>query len=139
MYITSTEYNEYTGRAASEATTLRITISCKLLDSRIGNYPINQDGYKINENFKIWNCGVLETLHQSKVDAVKMWCSKMVESLYINDNNPSSIKADNISLGRFSVGGKSNNLNVGTLPDEMAYVDNILISCGIINRRVKIR
>lgn len=140
MYITSTDYNTYTGRDASEATTLRIMTACKLLDSRIGNYPINEDGYKINDDFKVWNVGVLETLHQSKIDAVKMWCSKMVESLYINDNNPSSIKANNVQLGRFSMGGQSNNsMQTGVLPDEMAYVDNILISCGIINRRLKIK
>jgi len=140
MYITPTDYNTYTGRDSSEATTLRIQIACKLLDSRIGNYPINEDGYKITDTFKVWCGGVLETLHQSKIDAVKMWCSKMVESLYINDNNPSSIKANNVSLGRFSMGGQStNSMQTGVLPDEMAFVDNILISCGIINRRVKIR
>lgn len=141
MYITSNEYNTYTGRAASEATTLRITIACKLLDTRIGNYPINEDGYKINDDFQVWNCGVLETLHESKQEAVKIWCAKMVSFLYDNNDAPPSIQADNIKLGRFSVGGKTSTSGqqTGLLPSELAYVDSILVSSGIIKRGVKIR
>lgn len=139
MYITSTEYNLYTGRPSSEATNLRINISCKLLDSRIGNYPFDESGYKINNEFQIWSGGVLETLHQSKIDAVKMWCSQMVAFLYDNNDVPPSIQTDNIKLGRFSVGGSSTGQQAGILPNEMLFVDSILISSGIIKRRVKIR
>jgi hypothetical protein len=140
MYITSTEYNTYTDRPAIEATPLRIKISSKLLDSRIGNYPIGSNGYKITENFQVYcncNCNsILTTLHQSKIDAVKMWVSTMVSYLYDNNNNPPSGQADNIKLGRFNISGTAPNIPNNYLSSEMQYVDSILISSGLIKRSV---
>jgi hypothetical protein len=136
MYITSTEYNIYTDRPVTEATPLRIKISSKLLDSRIGNYPINANGYKITNNFQIYWKGVLTTIHQSKIDAVKMWVATMVSYLYDNNNNPPSGQADNIKLGRFNIAGTTSSISNNYLSSEMQYVDSILISSGIIKRSV---
>lgn len=134
MYITSTEYNTLTGRPASECTNLRLIISCKLLDSRIGNYPTNQDGYKIRySDWVIMHKGQYQTLHQSKIDAVKLWVATMISYLTDNNNKPPSA-ASNLKLGRFSVG--KSNVNNSVLPGEISFVDSILVSSGIINHKV---
>lgn len=138
MYITSTEYNTLTGRPSSEATTVRLTISCKILDSRIGNYPINDDGYKINTiNWTVMYKGQYQILHQNKIDAVKLWVATMVSYLTDNNNKPPSA-ANNLKLGRFSV-GKSSSSNNSKLPGELSYADSILISSGIVNLKVGVR
>lgn len=135
MYITSTEYNTLTGRAASECTTVRLTIACKLLDNRIGNYPINDDGYKIRDSdWVVMYQGQYQTLHQSKIDAVKLWVAIMISYLTDNNNKPPSA-ANNLKLGRFSV-GKSSGSSSSLLPGELVYADAVLVSSGIINRRV---
>lgn len=138
MYITSTEYNTITGRAASEATTYRITVASKLLDSRIGDYLVQVDGYKINSStWKMWICGVLTEISQVKKDAVQLWVSQMVSFLTDNNNLPSS-QTNNVRLGRFSIGKNigSGNSNTSQLPDEMSFADGILVSSGIIKRSV---
>jgi hypothetical protein len=136
MYITSSEYATLTGRAASEATTLRLKIACKLLDSRIGNYPTLSDGYKIrSSDFAIIYQGQYQILHQSKIDAVKMWVAVMISYLTDNGNKPPTV-ANNIKLGRFSV-GKSTPSTSSNLPGELGFADSILVSSGIINRRIK--
>jgi hypothetical protein len=137
MYITSAEYNTLTGRPAAEANTIRLTIACKLLDSRIGNYPINTDGYKISSAWVLYDEGENIKLHQSKIDAVKMWVSMMVSYLTDNNNKPPSA-ANNLKLGRFSV-GKAGTIGDSFLPAELGYADSILVSSGIINRKVKMR
>lgn len=140
-YVTAAEYNTLTGRPASEANEIRIMISSKLLDSRIGNYPIYEDGYKIkvvDSTFYVFLCSQDEEIHISKKNAVQMWVSEMISYLTDNNNKPPS-QADNLKLGRFSV-GKSGAANTGQLlPDSMSYVDTILISSGIINRKVTIK
>ena len=140
MYITSTEYNTYTNRPTSECNTLRLTIACKLLDSRIGNYPINSDGYKIrSSDFAIMYQGKYIILHQSKIDAVKMWVAAMISFLTDNNNQPPS-NMNNLKLGRFSIGkSKSSTYSSITVPDELGIVDSLLISSGIINRKVNSR
>lgn len=136
MYITANEYNTLTGRSASEATTIRLTIACKMLDSRIGNYPVNDDGYKIDsDDWYVMYKGQYQTLHQSKIDAVKMWVAFMVSYLTDNNNNPPST-ANNLKLGRFSVGKTSSSNNYTSLPNELGFADSILVSSGIINRKV---
>ena len=152
MYITVTEYNTLTGRPAAEATTERLMIACKLLDARIGNYTINADGYKLFKSGSYWyasnpnlenyyNCCCINGLYyiklsNAKIDAVKLWTAKMISYLTDNNNNPPSSQK-NIKLGRFSIGNNagaatSNNL----IPDEMGYADSILITSGIINRKI---
>ena len=75
MYVTSSEYLEITGRPLSEATSIRINISSKLLDSRIGNYPIYDDtGFKIkveNSSFYVFGCGIDTEIHISKKRYIK--------------------------------------------------------------------
>jgi hypothetical protein len=133
MYITSTEYNTLTGRSKSECTNLRLIISCKLLDSRIGNYPTN-NGYKINWiDWVVIYKGQYQTLHQSKIDAVKLWVATMISYLTDNNNKPPSA-ASNLKLGRFSVG--KSNVNNSVLPGEISFADSILVSSGIINHKV---
>jgi len=133
MYITPTEYNTITGRDSTEATTIRITLSSKLLDSRIGNYPTFEDiGYKINSSWQVEEDGVNTTLTKSKKDAIQMWVAQMVSYLYDNNDTPPTSESG-VSLGRFSVNGSS---NISDIPDEVKYADSILISSGIINRKV---
>lgn len=138
MYITASDYNNLTGRPASEATVIRLTIACKLLDSRIGNYPTNEDGYKIRDSdWTVFYKGQYQTLHQSKIDAVKLWVATMISFLTDNNNNPPS-SANNLKLGRFSI-GKSNQQTSGSnsmLPGELGFADSILVSSGIINLKV---
>ena len=136
MYITATEYNSLTGRPIADANTIRIMLACKLLDSRIGNYPINSDGYKISSNWVVYD-GENITLHQSKIDAVKLWVATMISYLTDNNNKPPSA-ANNLKLGRFSV-GKAGTIGDSFLPAEIGYADSILVSSGIINRKVKMR
>ena len=135
MYITSTEYNTLTGRPIAEANTIRLTIGSKLLDNRIGNYPVNSDGYKIrSSDFAIMYRGVWQVLHQSKIDAVKLWVATMISYLADNNNNPPS--ANNLKLGRFSVGNSQNSNSNTAMPAELNYADGILVSSGIINRKI---
>lgn len=134
MYINSTEYNTLTGRSSSECTTIRLKIACNLLDSRIGNYAINSDGYKIRSDWTIFYKGQYQELHQSKIDAVQLWVATMISYLVDNNNNPPSA-ASNLKLGRFSV-GKSTPSNSSNLPSELGFADSILVSSGIINRKV---
>lgn len=131
-YITASEYNSLTGKAASQATTNRLTIASKLLDARIGNYPIFEDGYKINDWYVDVD-GINMLLHQSKIDAVKLWVSNMVSYLYDNNDLPPGTNTG-VKLGRFSVSGTSSDSS--SVPDELSYIDNILVSSGIINRKV---
>lgn len=137
MYITASEYASLTGRAAAEATTVRIKIACKLLDSRIGNYPTYENGWKIDDNLSTWYTGNLTELTQDQKEAVQMWIAGMIEYLYLN-GNMSSGNNNSIKLGRFSV-SKSKNNQGKILPDEMGYYDSILISSGIINRSISIK
>lgn len=142
MYVTSNEYLSITGRPASDATSIRINIASKLLDSRIGNYPIyDSTGFKIkvsNNKFYIFGCGIDTEIHISKKQAVQQWVCQMISYLKDNNDKPPS-QSDNVKLGRFSV-GKSGAASKNTLiPDEMSFVDSILISSGIINRKVKMR
>jgi hypothetical protein len=148
MYLTATEYNTYTGRSAAEATTIRITTACKMLDSRIGNYQINQDGWKIDSSGDTWyiylpqqytyNCSPLNSIYNevttAQKQAIKMWVAGFIEQIVLYGTKPQS--NNNIKLGRFSVNNGANN-NTQILPQNMGFYDSILISSGIINRRVK--
>lgn len=137
MYITATEYNTIIGRPATEATNYRITVSSKMLDSRIGNYLIQSDGYKINSStWKYWWKGVLTDVPTVQKDAVKLWVAQMISFLTDNNNLPAN-KSNNIKLGRFSVGKNiGSGASLGVLPEQMEFADSILISSGIINRAV---
>lgn len=131
MYLTSTEYVTLTGRAIAEATIIRITMACKLLDSRIGNYPF-ENGYKIDSSNDTWYFYNNKEIKISQKQAVKLWVAQMITCLYLNNDMPESFNS--IKLGRFSMtkGKDSNSL----LPDKMNYVDTILISSGIINSKI---
>jgi len=133
MYITSSEYASLTGRAAAEATTVRIKIACKLLDSRIGNYPTYENGWKIDNGSSTWYIGNYTELTQDQKDAVQIWIAGMIEYFVVNGTMSSN--NDNIKLGRFSVNKSKNSLGK-TLPNEMNYYDTILVSSGLINRSI---
>lgn len=136
MYITSSEYSYLTGRAAAEATTVRIQTACKLLDSRIGNYGVYSTGYKIDSSNTTWYVNNCESLSTDQKEAVQMWVSSMIEYLVLNGNTPGNV--NNVKLGRFSV--NKSNINISKiLPSEMNFVDSILVSSGIINRSICIK
>ena len=132
-YITATEYNSLTGKDASQATSNRLYMASKLLDSRIGNYPIFEDGWKITSEWKVDMDGLNLTLHTSKIEAVKRWVAAMVSYLFENGDKPPST-GSGVKLGRFSVSGTSSSST--SVPDELSYIDSILVSSGIINLKV---
>jgi len=136
MYLTSTEYNTYTGRSASEATVLLIRQAEKLLDSRIGNHLIYSNGYKINTSSNTWYIDNYDTVSTNQKEAIKMWVASMIQEMVINGISPTNEKS--IRLGRFSV-QKENTTTGKILPETMNYVDSILISSGIIKRAVRIK
>lgn len=122
MYITATEYNEYTGEDASQATDLRIQRASRLLDARIGYHPDRED-YKLT----------VDDLKAYQQDAVKMWVSWMVKGLV--DNNDSIETDSSIKLGRFSIGEDSGGAT-GSMPDALKYADIQLKDAGLIRREI---
>ena len=97
-------------------------MASSLLDSRIGNYPFNSNGYKLN----------IDNLVVVQSRAVKLWVSQMVS--YLFDNDDETPDADNITLGRFSASGQSSSI----LPRGMQYADTLLSNAGLIKRGVSI-
>lgn len=134
MYITAAQYVTLTGRPIAEATTLRIMTACKLLDSRIGNYAIDTTGYKISSTWTVWDDGLDITISQAQKDAVQLWVATMISYLVDSSGLPPTT-SQNVKLGRFSVGKNSSSGSL--LPDEMGFADNILVSSGLINRKVR--
>lgn len=135
MYISAAKYSFLTGRDASEATLMRIRLACKMLDSRIGNHGTNTEGWKIDDSDSdTWYVDDYTEVTQDQKDSIEMWVAKMIETLYLNGDSPSTSK--NVRLGRFSVGAGSSSTN--NLPDEMSYYDSILVSSGIINRNIRL-
>ncbi|MFA6711920.1 MAG: hypothetical protein WCS33_04355 [Candidatus Caldatribacteriota bacterium] len=139
MYLTSIEYNTYTGRPSSEATPLLIRQSSKLLDSRIGIHGVYSNGYKIDtfSSATNWYVDNYYIVTEDQKEAVKMWVASMIQEMVISGSISSS-NIDSISLGRFSVKKGSSSSNQ-ILPSSMGYVDSILISSGIIKRRLCIK
>lgn len=152
-YITSSEYAALTGRDSSEASAIRINLASKLLDSRIGNYGIYQSGWKIDTSSSTWYVSpiflpddrefvnVSNTSYKNEVttgqkEAIQIWVAGMITELYNSDNVAST--EDNLKLGRFSV-SKSKNSSSAILPQSMGYHDSILISSGIVERRVGLK
>jgi len=136
MYLTAIEYNTYTGRPSSEATTLLIRQACKLLDSRIGNHGIYSNGYKIDATNSTWYVDNYYIVTTDQKEAVKMWVASMIQEMVINGTTVNNIKG--VSLGRFSVQKGSSSSNQ-ILPSSMGYIDSILISSGIIKRELMIK
>ncbi len=135
MYITAAEYVSLTGRPIAEATTIRITMASKLLDNRIGNYAIDTTGYKITTPvWTVWDDGLDITLNTAKKDAVKLWVATMIGYLVDSGGLPPTT-SQNVKLGRFSVGKASSSGSL--LPEEMGFADSILVTSGIINRKVR--
>lgn len=137
MYLTASEYATLTGNNSSEATTERIYIACKMLDSRIGNYGVNTTtGWKIDDSNTTWYLNQNIVVTQDQKQAVQLWVSGMIKHLTDQGSNLST-SGDSVKLGRFSVAKSKNNGNK-ILPDTMNYHDSILISSGIINRNVSL-
>ena len=149
-YITASDYSLLTGRDSDEATIIRITKACKLLDARIGNYPVLTSGYKIDSSNDTWRVALdpgsdLESdiyvnwpyynLTTGQKDAIKMWVAEMI--MFLVQNNDSSPTSDNLKLGRFSVSKNAKKANT-LIPEQMYYTDSILVESGIINRRVNV-
>jgi hypothetical protein len=122
MYLTAAEYYSITERPTAEATNARIKLACQLLDARIGNYTRETDGWKLD----------LDDLLDYKVDAVKTWVAYMIA--YLKDNGDKAPSSASLHLSKFSVTEKGQS-NMG-LPEELAFVDAVLVSSGVINRRV---
>jgi len=134
-YITSTEYATLTGKSAAEATTIRLTVASKLLDSRIGAYVIDADGWKISD----WTVDEgITTLPTGQIAAVKNWVASMVSYLYDNGDTPPS--GETVSLGRFSTKGSNPKgaTAINVVPACMGYVDMILVTSGIIRRGINV-
>ena len=127
MYLTAAEYATITGRSAAEATTQRLTIASRMLDSRIGRYTRDETtGYKL----------VLANLDAYKSEAVQQWVAAMVEFLVKNNDAAPSTAA--VRLGRFSVShsaGQQGNL----LPESMRMIDSILIDSGLVVRGIDLK
>lgn len=124
MYITPEEYAEITGRDATEAIPGRIKMATQLLDARIG--PRERDiitGLKLD----------LATLPVRQRDAVKAWCAEMIA--YLVDNGDKAPTTETVTLGRFSV--TEHGQKTSLVPEEMWFVDSILVSSDLINRKVK--
>jgi hypothetical protein len=122
MYITNTEYAEITNRAEVEATTQRIKYACMLLDSRIGYYERNDDGWKLDT----------DDLKDYELDAVKQWIAFMIT--YLFENNDTAPSTASLTLGRFSI--TQNGQQEQVLPEQLRLADIILISSGLIKRGV---
>lgn len=126
MYLTAQKYEEITGRPQAEATAGRIQKASYLLDARIGNYPIKENGYKLD----------LEELPKNQVDAVQLWVSELVLSLA--DNNDTIQGKGNVRLGRFQ-SSENEATNRTIMPDNIFYADKILKASGVINLSVRNR
>ncbi len=124
MYVTASEYNELTGKDASEATDIRIQRASLILDARLGTYPIS-DSYKLD----------LDKLSENQKMIVKDWVSQMIS--YLFENNDSFPSNAGVTLGKFSVTALSKT-DVG-LPDSFKFVDAMLVSAGLIKRKVLLK
>jgi len=125
MYLEENEYAQITNRDISEALEYRIKLASRLLDSRIGYYESDETtGYKLD----------LDKLPHNQQRAVKIWVAWMIA--YLATHNDQAPSAESITLGRFSVSqGEGSNY----LPDQMLFAEFILSSCGIINRKVRVK
>lgn len=150
MYLTAAEYVTLTGKPIADANTVNIYMACKLLDSRIGNYGELSTGWKIDDTASTWyvqydinnynDLSILQYNNKYEVtagqkQAIKMWVAGMISAIALNGASPNTSK--NVKLGRFSVGsGSSSGSQI--MPESMGYYDSILISSGIINRKVNL-
>ncbi len=126
-YIDPVDYGELTGRPMSEASVSRILRASLLLDARIGNYPLNRSGWKLD----------VDSMPEKKRMAVKDWVSQMVA--FLRDNNDALPSASSISLGRFSVTSAADKSQKGQiLPESLLLSDAILVGEGLIRSKVRI-
>lgn len=125
-YITAAEYEAITERPQAEATDARIKRASQLLDARIGNYPFDaKTGFKLD----------VDILPKHQREAVKDWVAHMISFLYENGGvAPAALGA--LKLGRFSVSQHGGAQPGHVLPDEITYMDAILVSSGIVKRGV---
>ena len=126
-YLTDTEYQNRTGRNVSEATSQRIKMASRLLDTRIGNLPRHTSG-----TYQGWKLD-LDELNDYQVDIVKDWVAFMVKALFQSDD--SSVAFKSIKLGRFSL---SKDEDDGDIPEDLRYADTMLKDAHIINRKVNL-
>ena len=113
VYITSSEYNTYTGRSATEAATYRIAVASRMLDARI-----------VNE--KMLDEDEMDLLTEEQQYAVKYWVSCMVAFLY--DNKDRQPDKTYVRLGRFE---QRNNTGSTTLFGGLAFADKLLQQAGL--------
>ncbi len=127
MYITSSEYNALTGRPAAEATAARIKRASQSLDARIGNHRIMTTGWKLE----------IDELPADQQAAVKEWTARMIA--YLTENGDEAPSTDGVTLGKFSLSKSAGNSgSVMGIPGEMRFADNILVSTGLIKRKVRL-
>jgi hypothetical protein len=132
MYLTEnlyegiSEYEEITGRDPSEATEARVEMASRLLDARIGIYDFDEDtGYKLD----------LDTLLPHQRRAVKIWVAGMI--VYLFEHNDQAPTSEAITLGRFSVSGRTGEVN-SSFPEQLTLADHLIATSGLVNRRVSI-
>jgi|SRR5690625_2432294 len=131
MYLTVEEYEEITGKDATESD---IEQACMLLDARLGNRRTRRGKaqHKHKDKHKRWILS-MDHLYKYQQQAVKQWVAHMTTYIVENDGLAPSI--DNVSLGRFSVSDGSGDHSSALIPTELKYADSVLISSGLIVRR----
>lgn len=115
VYVTPAEYLTYTGRAETEATTMRIAYASRLLDSRVSA------------------CNMLDTdemaeLSEEQRYAVKSWVSWMVA--WLLDNNDTQPNMVHVRAGRYE---ERNNTGTVTFYGHIKLPDRLLAQAGLLN------
>ena len=115
VYITSTEYTEYTERVGTEASTMRIAFASRMLDSRIQVY-------------NMLDTDEMAELTEEQQYAVKNWVSWMVA--WLVDNNNAQPNMTYIRMGRFE---QRNNTGTITFYGQLRLPEQILQHAGLLN------
>jgi hypothetical protein len=124
VYLDADRYAAITGRSQAEYEEPRAEMACQLLDSRIGYYERQDDGWKLD----------VSALDAHELRAVELWCAWMIA--YLKDNNDQPPGMEQITLGRFSV--TPNSSDRGLLPSKLRYADQVLKQAGLVNPRAGI-
>lgn len=113
-YIDASEYASLTGRDSSEAALYRLTISSRLLESRIQCGPLSESD--------------IDDLTELQQQAIQLWVAWMVA--FMVDNNDSAPDKTYIRLGRFE---QRNNVGDSTRFAKLELAERILINSGLCN------
>lgn len=126
-YITSKEYEDLTGRSPKDAKPLRLEMASFLLDARLGVTPFDD-----TKELALDLTASLVTALQKRI--AKGWTAEMVR--HLADNNDQIQPNEDISLGDFSVKAREGQSDY--IPDSLAYWDQMLQNCGLIDRSISL-